>query len=116
MKTALIQKELDSRVFNSGLPYVTSSSTRLSQTGADVSTRSYGDSINARNLVAVDGTLVRCLSTEEVALLAEDVQHGTDVRLSFVDPTSELITETFALSMGDFHDENTFLSFGSPTR
>ena len=84
-----------------------------SETGKDVSTRSYGDSINARNLVAVDGTLVRCLSTEEVALLAEDVQHGTDVRLSFVDPTTNLATETFALSLGDFHDENTFLSFGS---
>lgn len=82
-------------------------------TGADVSTRSYGDSVNARNLVTVDGTLVRCLSTEEVALLAEDVQHGTDVRLSFVDPTSELVTKTYALSMGDFHDENSFLSFGS---
>jgi len=84
-----------------------------SETGVDVSTRSYGDAINARNLVAVDGSLVRCLSTEEVAQLAEDVQHGTDVRLSFVDPTTDLATETYAVSMGDFHDENSYLSFGS---
>lgn len=84
-----------------------------SETGVDVSTRSYGDAINARNLVAVDGSLVRCLSTEEVAQLAEDVQHGADVRLSFVDPTTDLATETYAVSMGDFHDENSYLSFGS---
>ena len=80
--------------------------------GSDLSIHSHGDKFTAMNIVdPITGDKVQCMKAGEVALMTVGVEDGASVRLNYKDRVTGVVSDSFTVSDGDFHDNNDHLAF-----
>ena len=80
--------------------------------GIDLSVHSHGDKFTAKSIVdPITGDVIECMETGEVAVMTAGVENGASVRLNYQDPDTGLVSDSFTVSDGDFHDKYDHLAF-----